>query len=488
MKRIIAMFLLLCMFCTLAACREKTPSDEQAAPDIPDSGEYAGSEDFDWAAYEGVTVDIMWQDTDDTQRDIMKYVMEDVGELSAGYGFRVNWIGNRGDADYTSLAATGTLADIWFSNVTMEMLQAGIVLDLTPYVTVDDYLYDLYADPDLLYFRDHVWALSTGVDSRYSGVLYYNKDIFTQVGVEELETYTDLVDALRWIHEAGYGGLTFDGGNQSVYTRFLWQDTLTSVDPAACMAVLNGQEDAFENPSVADSFRQILELGEAGWLGSDIAYRSAYEALTQFASGEYAMLYTNSWNSALVMSWVSGAALEEEQGAAVSVTQEEKDDEKDEEEERFKPGNFEIGVALWPSANEQYPTGSYLTGWGSPLSGWSVNADTEYPELAVEIVKVIVNAEAERHLNAGYETNHMQEEIPVPPDSLEAQRFLLLEEVGTMLPNWNQNAADADVVNAFCEALSAAIHAEAGPDPQAILREMQGAWEENTFFDAFDGN
>ena len=186
-----------------------------------------------------------------------------------------------------------------------------------------------------------------------------------------------------------------------------------------------------------------------------IGNRNAVDAFMQFVGGSFAMLYTNSWSTDSIIAYI-----------AASETP------------------FEIGVLLWPSDNDNYRSGEYLTSWGSPLSGWNVSADTEYPELAVELAKLICAAESRRHLNVGYPTNHVQDGTPIPPNSLEAHRLMLMEDVSVYVPNWNQNAADNDTVTAFNAALNEALNPDSGKDIATVIAEMDAAWRENTFFNS----
>ena len=335
MKRLISVLLVFGVLAALAACGSRQAAEEKPEDDGSAEG-YAGSADFDWSACSGAEIDIMWQDSDGTQRDIVQnYAMRYVAEATAPYGIRVNWIPNSGNTDYVTLSATGELGDIWFGSLSTTMVEAGIAMDLTPYLAVDSYL-NCFAEPELLYFRDHIWALSTGVDGMYSGVLYYNLDLFRQLGIEEPETYEDFLYALEDCYLAGYGGLTFEGGPNSVYTRFLWQDTLISVDPLAAVAMIDGEEDAFSDPAMEGAIRQIRELSSLGYLGTGVHQRGYNDALQQFADGSCAMLYVNSWNNGQVLGLVSGA-ISVVQGDPVGVQQ-----EQEEEEFLTENGGFEI--------------------------------------------------------------------------------------------------------------------------------------------------
>ena len=452
MKKLVALLLALVLVLALAACGEKpaTGDDAAAGDDAAVPAGYTGSADFDWSAYKGVDFEIMWQESDDTQIQIVKeYAMPALQEIADEYGINITWVGNV-DSDYTTLAATGELADVWFGNVTLEMIQSDVMLDLTPYLTVDSYLEDNFTTPSFYYFNGKIWSVSTGVDSFYNGVLYYNKGMFEDAGITDISTFDKLVEACAALADKGYGGITLEGGPNSVYTRFLWQNMVIGEDPDAYKAIIDGDKAAFQNPAIEASLQQFRTLHDAGYTGQAVNVRETADAISQFANGDYAMLYVDSWNN--------GSVWEQTQAAGIDV-----------------------GVAWWPSNNADYETGAFIAGWGSPLSGWCAKADTEYPELAVEIIKVINVAEAARHLAAGLGTNHVQDGTPTPANDLEAQRFELRAAVGEFLKGWTQNSVDAATNTAFFDVFDA-VTSDDQVDLAALVSDMDAAWQDNTFF------
>ncbi len=423
-----------------------------ASGDVPT---YAGSTDFDWDRYRDVRITIMWQATDSTQESIVEdFAKPAVAAVADQCGLKVRWVENP-NSNYASLAASGQLADIWFSNVSMDMIEAGILLDLTPYLSVDSYLADMYRYPELNVFRDRIWALSSGVDSFYNGVLYYNTEQFEKAYVESIDTYDKFLDSCLDLHDEGYGGLVLDFGRNSVYSRFLWQNTVISEDPDVYRALLAGDPDAFLNPAFEGAFAQYRTLCDDGLL----TVLPMDDAVAAFLQGSCSMIYVDSWKNADIWLEITKAETAED----VDIP--------------------EIGVAWWPSNNPDYPTGSYIAGWGSPLSGWCAKADTEYPELAVELIKVIVSAEAARHLAFGLETNHVQDGVPVPVNALEARRCELRATVGEFLPGWQQNTVDAETFYTFCEIMAQVGDPEQDVDLPELVSEMDVAWRSNTFFD-----
>ena len=479
MKKIIALLLALVLVLALAACGEKpadtgddaapagddaasgddaAAGDDAAGGDDAASGDdaaapagYTGSADFDWSAYSGVDFEIMWQETDDTQIQIVKeYAMPALQEISDEYGINFTWVGNV-DQSYTTLAATGELSDVWFGNVTLDMIQSDIMLNLTPYLTVDSYLEDTYATPGFFFFNGNIWSLSTGVDSFYNGVLYYNRTLFAECGIEDdLSTFDKMVAACETLMANGYMGLTISWGP---WQHFGWSDAVLSVDVEAYRALISGDKTAFAvyGDAFAGSFDEIRTLLLGGYTPAALNVHETADSIADFTAGDCGMLYVQSWNNGSVQ---KGA---EETG-------------------------FDVGVAWWPVSNTGYQTGDYISSWGSPLSGWCAKADTEYPELAVEVIKVINRAEAARHLAAGLGTNHVQEGTPTPTNDVEAQRFELRANVIEFMTNWNETTCDATTFTEFKDVVNTSL-SEDDVDTADLVARLDAAWQTNTFFD-----
>ncbi len=465
MKKLLSLLLAFAMLFALAACgaadddaaddaaADDAAADDAAADDAAadDAADDAAADGFDWAAYEGVEVAIHWQESDSTQIDIVEnFAMPAVQAIADEYGFTVEWSG-LGEASITQLAATGSLPDIWFGSVTLEMIESDVMLDLAPYLTADTYLEDNYLSPDFYYFNGNIWSLSTGVDAFYNGALYYNKGILEECGVAEadLATYEGLVAACEKIAAKGYVPLTFEGARGGVMTRFFWQNCVISVDPDAYTAIIDGAANAFSNSAIEASLAQVRDLADAGYTGVAVAARSTEDAIAAFGFGEAAMLYCDSWQNVAITDAIAD--------------------------------EFECGVAWWPSANADYETGYMIAGWGSPLSGWCSKADEENPELIVELLKVINKAEAARHLAAGLGCNHFQEGSPEPANEIEALRLELRESVGSFVKGYNQNSMDATANTVMSDVLNGFLAEDAGPVAD-YAAQMEAAWADNTFF------
>ena len=206
---------------------------------------------------------------------------------------------------------------------------------------------------------------------------------------------------------------------------------------------------AFADPAIEASFKQVRDLLDAGYLGAAVSTRTTEDSIAYFAFEEAGMLYTDSWQNGAVWDNVDGA--------------------------------FEIGVAWWPSANAEFETGAYIAGWGSPLSGWCAKADTEHPELAVQVIKEINKAEAARHLAAGLGTNHVQDGAPEAANDIEAARFVLRDNVGEFLKGWTQNTVDGAALTVFNETLGA-VNSDDAVVLTDLIAQLDTAWQANTFF------
>ncbi|TDE01037.1 extracellular solute-binding protein [Jiangella asiatica] len=128
-------------------------------------------------------------------------------------------------------------------------------------------------------------------------VLYYNEDLFDQVGIEVPTTWAETLDAVEAFDEAGI--IPFSLAGQSVWPELMWIQYLTDRigGPEVFQAVLDGQPDAWSDPAVLEALTRIQELVDAGAFGdafaSVAADQSADAALVH--TGRAAMLLQGSW-------------------------------------------------------------------------------------------------------------------------------------------------------------------------------------------------
>ncbi len=176
------------------------------------------------------------------------------------------------------------------------LIEAGLLMDLTGQPFLDNYYPEAIADAGS--FNGKVYQINLGRVG-YSGV-FYNKDLFTEYGVEVPTTWSELVAACETFAAADIQCMTAGGADgwpifvgaygligsiypdQAALVEGLWERTITwdsekSIDMWQKMQIYAGD---------------FLEPGASG-LSHDAAPG-------RFASGAVAMLPMGTWNAAMI--------------------------------------------------------------------------------------------------------------------------------------------------------------------------------------------
>lgn len=163
-----------------------------------------------------------------------------------------------------------------------DYLQQGALapLDLTG-VDTSDYM---YLDNGLIDGKQYSMPFMVGG----ARVLYYNKDLLAQAGVDEAPTtWDDFVDASEKLVDAGITPLVQSWGDPAggvlndTFYEFLWQaggDVLTE----------DGSAAAWDSPEGLKAAQFLLELKEKKILSDSALSTTTDQAIDQFASGNAA--------------------------------------------------------------------------------------------------------------------------------------------------------------------------------------------------------
>ncbi|GGG62578.1 ABC transporter substrate-binding protein [Paenibacillus radicis (ex Gao et al. 2016)] len=167
------------------------------------------------------------------------------------------------------------------------------------------YLEDLTGKPFLADFEEAVLKSQSTDGKNYVMpinanpiAVFYNKQIFTDLGIEIPRTYDALIEAAKKIKEAGK--TPFALGWKDPWTLSMW----LSRDLPSNSALVNNQPDFFEkletgsvkfadNPAtktMIEHAQQLFELGNKDQLGVD--YNGAVDL---FAKGDVGMMYMGTW-------------------------------------------------------------------------------------------------------------------------------------------------------------------------------------------------
>lgn len=134
-----------------------------------------------------------------------------------------------------------------------------------------------------------------------TNVLYYNVDIFDEVGISPPETWEEFLDTCDALNAAGYTPLAT--GNKDLWAAGNWLGHLTSriVGDDVYDSALK-LESSFADPEWVEAFRYIEEMVERDCVNDSANAINDNEGAQPFFQGEAAMHPIGSW----LVSWAIG--------------------------------------------------------------------------------------------------------------------------------------------------------------------------------------
>ncbi|MFD1717734.1 extracellular solute-binding protein [Georgenia deserti] len=129
-------------------------------------------------------------------------------------------------------------------------------------------------------------------------VLFYNRDLFDEHGLEVPTTYDELLEVSAAFQEADVLPIALAGA--SVWPELKWIQYLTdrAGGPEAFQAVLDGEADAWSHPAFLDATTKIKELVDTGAFGDN------YGSVAADQNADIALVHTG--RAAMIL-WLSSA-------------------------------------------------------------------------------------------------------------------------------------------------------------------------------------
>ncbi|MEY9212287.1 extracellular solute-binding protein [Thermobifida halotolerans] len=185
----------------------------------------------------------------------------------------------------------------WGGGNLAQYVDEGQVVDLTDTLEANPEVRDAFL-PSVLDVAQ--------IDGRYYGlpmqgvlpvVLFYNKQVFEDAGVEPPATYEDLLDLVDTFKEEGVTPVVLPGSQ--AWTELMWLEYLVDRVGGADVfqAIVDGEEGAWSDPAMIEALEMCQELVERGAFGdnySSLTYDNA-SASTVLASGKGAMFLMGTW-------------------------------------------------------------------------------------------------------------------------------------------------------------------------------------------------
>lgn len=289
-----------------------------------------------------------------------------------------------------------------------------------------------------------LWAVGDSVETT---LVFYNRQIFADNGIEVPTTWEAFVAAVETLKAAGYEiPVALGGANQwpiSHWQTMLWGRYAT---PAGVDNVMYGDGKWTDEPFVRATAR-LKEMGDAGYFGANPLAVDYNDVMAQFWRGEVPMTFTGTW--------VIGDAV-----AAVGTD-----------------GLANFGVFQMPPLEPDqkvYPTESIGT-------GWYITASSANPDVAADILNyVFFRPEGRLALLESGDT------VPVGPLDLEnANLTSLTKEVfassaavreNGSIPAFFDTIQPGNMTSVTYDGLQAVLAGQM--TPEQFTEAIQAAWEE----------
>ncbi|WP_397355999.1 extracellular solute-binding protein [Paenibacillus sp. N3.4] len=193
-------------------------------------------------------------------------------------------------------AASKEVPDITIVNPSAQMkpfVDAGLFAPLNDMVeqnglkgTFQDGILDFYT------FNKNIYALP---DGNNIGVVYYNKDLFKQAGVEVPKTFEEMIAAVKTMKGKGIQPMVI-GEKDSWTGSFLFMNILlrTNGGPGFLQSVVDGKK-TFADPAFTDAVSSFEDLIQAGAFQEGATSFDYNAGENLFKTGKAAMYYMGSW-------------------------------------------------------------------------------------------------------------------------------------------------------------------------------------------------
>lgn len=124
--------------------------------------------------------------------------------------------------------------------------------------------------------------------------IFYNKQIFADNGIEEPQTWDDLLEASATLLDAGITPMTEAGANGWPLTRIMGMYIYRNVGPDAMVAIRDG-DAKLTDPEYVAGAEALAQYAEAGYFGEGFSTRDGDTSSNMFLTGDAAMTYDGTW-------------------------------------------------------------------------------------------------------------------------------------------------------------------------------------------------
>lgn len=212
------------------------------------------------------------------------------------------------------LLATGNLPDVIWDVPLADFVDAGALL---PYEPSDLENIDVPAGTGQIDGENYTLTLGAQVIP----MVYYNADVFAELGIEVPTTFDEMIDAAETIKDAGQVPFLIGGGADTWATTLFLDGIITAdvfgANPEWATDRRNG-DVSFQDADMKAAVEKWLGLFEAGYFNEDALTVDYSQLVTKFSNGEGVMYPMGTWAGASTTNFDAGVfPLPTEDGSAV---------------------------------------------------------------------------------------------------------------------------------------------------------------------------
>lgn len=295
MKKLVSLLLAAMMILSLAACgqKEETPVKEEATTEA--AATEAATEATEAMADEKVTLTIYAQYSDDDTKVPYDYAVAELAKAYPNVTLELDIQAQDDGQKIQTYAATGNLPDIFQVGLAQinAFKESGNILVLDDYVTSTGFGDALVPSATNLLWNEDGHAYAFPYAGNELVLLYYNKAVFAEYGVEVPTTYEELKAAVETFKANDIVPLSIFA-KEGWITSALYDVFATRLAPEGIVALDNGTAMASDEPYkvAAERIQELVNLG----LVADGATSMNYDqAVSLFHEGKAAMFINGQW-------------------------------------------------------------------------------------------------------------------------------------------------------------------------------------------------
>ncbi len=247
---------------------------------------------------EKVTLNVLFNDTDENVQKEMEYVMKHLPEVLPNVDVKLEM--SPGDAQTyetkvrTMISGGGEGLDVWWErggSWAAPILESGSALPLDEYLNNSGYWDKVISSAKKPADDGHTYAVPFE-DIAYE-IMLYNKKIFKENNLEVPKTVSELKKVVETLAQTDIVPISV-GAKDGWCAAMMVEGFAYSIDPKITEKIVKG-EGKFSDEPYAKATEVMKELLDMGAFSKNVALTGIDEALPMFETGKAAMMANGSW-------------------------------------------------------------------------------------------------------------------------------------------------------------------------------------------------